>query len=171
MPSRHQRPVRRSARVLLLDAADRLLLFRMKEATPGTFSWMTPGGGVRRAERLRAAAARELWEETGLRVAPRDLGARVAWTGGHAEFTWASGYFEDVFFLHRVHAHEVDTSHMEELERGQTTAHRWWSVEELATTRERITPFGLPALLDELLAGRIPAEPVRLPWHHAEEAS
>ncbi|MEO3752864.1 NUDIX domain-containing protein [Streptomyces sp. B6B3] len=169
MSPRRPRPVRRSARVLLLDAADRLLLFRMKDATPGAFCWITPGGGVRRAERVRAAAARELWEETGLRVAPRDLGARVAWTGGRAEFSWASGYFEDVFFLHRVRAHEVDTSHMEELERGQTTAHHWWSLDELAATGERIHPFGLPGLLGELLAGRIPAEPVRLPWHHAQD--
>jgi 8-oxo-dGTP pyrophosphatase MutT (NUDIX family) len=158
---RNEKLVRRSARVLLLDAADRLLLFRMTDDI-----WFTPGGGVERSESPREAAARELWEETGLRAAPHDLGPRVAWTGGHADLGWARGRFEDVFYLHRVDGHEVDTSHMESLERGNTAAHRWWPVTELATTEETVFPFGLAGLLHELLAGRIPSEPVRLPWHH-----
>ncbi|WP_326599673.1 NUDIX hydrolase [Streptomyces sp. NBC_01803] len=152
---------RRSARVLLLDGADRLLLFRMTDGL-----WLTPGGGVRWHETLRAAAAREVWEEAGLRVAPRALGRRVAWTGGHADLGWKRGLFEDHFFLHRVARHEVDTSRMEEFERGATTGHRWWPVAELATTEERVVPFGLVSLLTAILTGHVPDEPVTLPWHH-----
>ncbi|TDC79565.1 NUDIX hydrolase [Streptomyces hainanensis] len=156
---------RRTARVLLLDAAERLLLFRMAPPSGGA-EWLTPGGGVGRGEPLAAAAARELWEETGLRAAPAELGRPVALTGGYADLGWKRGRFEDVFFLHRVDTHEVDTGRMEPYERGTTTGHRWWPVAELATTAERVIPLGLPELLPGLLAGRLPAEPVRLPWHH-----
>jgi 8-oxo-dGTP pyrophosphatase MutT (NUDIX family) len=50
---------RRSARVLLLDASDRLLLVQSGDA------WLVPGGGVEEGEGLAEAAARDLREETG----------------------------------------------------------------------------------------------------------
>lgn len=48
----------------------------------------------------------------------------------------------------------------------QVTGHRWWTLKELAGTGDDVYPFGLVPLLGELLAGRVPDEPVRLPWHH-----
>ncbi|KAB8168846.1 NUDIX domain-containing protein [Streptomyces sp. 3MP-14] len=157
---------RRSARVLLVDDRDRLLLFRSEGENGAPTLWMTPGGGVRRLEPLPRAAARELWEETGLRVAPAALGERVAWTGGHADLGWLDGEFEDSFFFHRVAEHTVDASHWEAHEARTISEHRWWSVAELAATEEFVVPLGLVPLLTDLVAGRRPAAPVRLPWHH-----
>lgn len=158
---------RRSARVLLLDDAGRILLFRFRtrEPDPGHY-WLTPGGGVGDGEPLREAAARELREETGLAVAPGELGPPVATTSGYADFGWAAGVFRDDFFVHRVAVHEVDVSGLEELEREWISEHRWWTVEELASATEPVYPLGLVPLLTDLLAHRIPKEPVQLPWHH-----
>ncbi|MDT0265151.1 NUDIX domain-containing protein [Streptomyces sp. DSM 44915] len=157
---------RRSARVLLVDARERVLLLRLAGTAGQEPLWMTPGGGVRRFESLAAAAARELWEETGLRVPAKALGAPVAWTGGHADLGWRSGYFEDHFFYHRVEAHAVDPRHREAHESQAIAEDRWWSPAELAAAAEPVAPLGLAGLLPELLAGHRPATPVRLPWHH-----
>jgi 8-oxo-dGTP pyrophosphatase MutT (NUDIX family) len=158
-----------SARVLLLDGSDHLLLFRSyldhKRPRLGHY-WLTPGGGVEDGELLHHAAARELREETGLSVAPDDLGPRIAHTSGYADLGWARGTFLDVFFLHRVTTHEVDVSGFQELERKSTIGYRWWSLDELASSSETVYPFGLVPLLTEVLAARIPSESVELPWHH-----
>jgi hypothetical protein len=55
---------------------------------------------------------------------------------------------------------------MEELESSYHAGHRWWTAAELESTSEHVVPLGLVALLRDLLAGRLPDEPVRLPWHH-----
>jgi 8-oxo-dGTP pyrophosphatase MutT (NUDIX family) len=159
---------RRSARVVLLDGAGRILLFRLRDATNAEHGhcWITPGGGVQDGESLREAAARELHEETGLRLAPEQLGPRIAETSGYADLGWAAGVFRDDFFFHRVDHHDVDTRGFEDLERSYITGHRWWPHEELETTNETVYPFALAPLVRELSAGRSPAEPVRLPWHH-----
>lgn len=159
---------RRSARVIVLDAADRLLLIRSaaEPDRPGRgYAWFTPGGGVEAGEELAGAAARELLEETGLRVDPADL-RPVAFTAGRADLGWASGLFRDDLFLHRVHSHQVDTAGLLDYERRLYGGHHWWTQAELAATTETIIPAGLVTLVADLIAGRLPAAPVALPWPH-----
>ncbi|MEV7777209.1 NUDIX domain-containing protein [Kitasatospora sp. NPDC088351] len=160
---------RRSARVVLVDEADRVLLlkFRVDPDDPeGGHGWCTPGGGVEGDESLAEAAARELREETGLSVDAEALGPKVAETSGYADLGWAEGVFQDDFFHYRVTAHQVDVGGQEAHERKHHAGYRWWTLNELAAGSDTIYPLGLVELAAELVAGRIPAEPVRLPWHH-----
>lgn len=42
----------------------------------------------------------------------------------------------------------------------------WSTHAELASSSETVYPFGLAALMADLVAGYVPAVPVALPWHH-----
>ena len=159
---------RRSARVLLIDAADRLLLIRSM-LIPGQpesgHVWFTPGGGIEPGEDVATAAARELHEEIGLHADPADF-RHVAYTTGHADLGWANGLFRDDFLLHRVQSHEVDIVGQTDLERSHYAGHRWWTPADLAATTETVYPNQLAGLVRQLLAGQIPTRPIELPWHH-----
>jgi 8-oxo-dGTP pyrophosphatase MutT (NUDIX family) len=152
---------RRSARVILVDPDGRSLLFRSEDF------WFTPGGGIEAGETTEQAAARELWEETGLRLAPDQLGPLIAESSGYADLGWISGMLHDAFYFHRAPAgFTVDTSGFEPVELSTVSGHRWWTVDEIEASEQTVFPWGLAPLLRELLDGRLPPEPVRLPWHH-----
>ncbi|MFI1016103.1 NUDIX hydrolase [Streptomyces sp. NPDC020965] len=160
---------RDSARVLLIDELDRLLLLKFHmdpEAPEHGHGWCTPGGGVEEGETLAQAAARELREETGLSVAPGALGPVVAETSGYADVGWAEGIFRDVFFHLRVTTHQVDVTGQEANESKYHAGYRWWPLADLAATSETVYPFGLAHLTAELATGHTPADPIHLPWHH-----
>jgi 8-oxo-dGTP pyrophosphatase MutT (NUDIX family) len=145
---------RRAARVLLVDDADRVLLFEgWDPARPEHRYWLTPGGGLDPGESAAAGAVRELAEETGLRLDPAEVGAPV-WREV-TEFPFDGTWYrqEQEFFLVRVPTWEVDTSGFNETERASMGEHRWWSVPELRATTARVYPDDLPGLLERMLAG------------------
>jgi 8-oxo-dGTP pyrophosphatase MutT (NUDIX family) len=162
------RYARRSARVILIDSADCVLLIRSALVPTDHdqgFGWFTPGGGVEEGEELPTAAARELFEEVGLRAAAHDL-QPIAYGEGYVDLLpWAAGLFRDDYFLHRVDRHEVDTRGQTSFERSHYGGHRWWNVAELGATTETIFPYGLRELLEQVVSGALPAAPVQLPWH------
>lgn len=147
---------RSAARVLLVDAADRLLLLNgIDPDEPGRGDWwFTPGGGLDAGEGARAAAVRELAEETGLVLTADALGPVV-----HervAEFRFAGAHYRqsEVFFLARVHRHEVDSGGFTAQERASVRGSRWWPIAELPAAAERIYPADLPEVLARVLGGR-----------------
>jgi len=84
------RPVpvfRPTARILVVDAAGRLVMFGGQISADAARTWLTPGGGVRSGESLEQAAVRELAEETGLALTPERLGPVVACSSG----LWRAG--------------------------------------------------------------------------------
>jgi 8-oxo-dGTP pyrophosphatase MutT (NUDIX family) len=140
---------RNAARVLLVDAAGRLLLLRWVHASaPERGSWwITPGGGLDEGEAYPEGAARELFEETGLRLTASELTGPVFERDTDTEIDGMRYHQHEVFFLGRVAAHEVDTTGFTQLEVASITDYRWWTLSELETTEERISPRELPDLL------------------------
>lgn len=172
-------PLRLTVRIVLADDRDRILLFRFVDAdsdVPGHVWWTTPGGGVREGESLPQAAARELFEETGLRASETAFAQVVARSAGSARYRGVEEWYEHHFYLVRLHTltsgrsdlpgrrgvFELDESRWEAAERSTIAEHRWWTTAELAATTETVYPPGLPRALPDLLAGRLPAEPLDL---------
>jgi 8-oxo-dGTP pyrophosphatase MutT (NUDIX family) len=142
---------RQAGRVLLVDASGRLLLLHgWDPGRPEHRYWFTPGGGLDAGESSAAAAARELGEEAGLRVAPERLGEPVWREVTEFPFDGRRYRQSQDYFLLRVDSVEVDQSGMNEMERGSIDGYRWWSLAELDRTAERYYPAELPTLLRAL---------------------
>jgi 8-oxo-dGTP pyrophosphatase MutT (NUDIX family) len=142
---------RTAARVLLIDQADRILLFHgIDPADPTDVYWLTPGGGLKPGESPAEGAARELFEETGLCVAPVDLGEPVF--RNVTEFTYDRRSYQQQqdFFLLRVPSWQVDTSNFDDDEHALIDGHRWWTLAELESTPDAYFPETLPSLLRSL---------------------
>jgi 8-oxo-dGTP pyrophosphatase MutT (NUDIX family) len=145
--SRRERP---AARLLILDADDRILLFRF---TPpgGVAFWATPGGAVDPGESYAQAGARELFEETGI-VA--DIGPEVAQR--RVEFVTIEGEpvtADERYFLIRVDDCTISNVGHTELEQRVMTEHLWWNLRDLPASSEIIFPEDLADLVDRVALG------------------
>lgn len=157
---------RRCARVLLVDEADRVLLFYSRDYMgPGVEYYVTPGGGLDEGETLEAGAAREVFEETGLRIDPGGLGPVVA----ESEGDWSDSpelviHSRDSFFFLRVPHFEPVRDRLEAVEQAEFTAARWLTLDEVAAADALVFPARIAGLLKGLLAGAVPVAPVQVPW-------
>lgn len=140
-PARTARP---AARILLVDAHGRVLLFRFTPADRPPF-WVTPGGALDPGESYAAAARRELREEVGL---DRDCGAEVA--RRVADFVSLEGVAvtaDERFFRLDIDGLDVDPAGHTPLEQQVMLSWRWFDPAALAALDEPFYPVDLPALL------------------------
>jgi 8-oxo-dGTP pyrophosphatase MutT (NUDIX family) len=159
---------RKTARVLLFDGDNRLLLIRMHDPDVGDASgkvlerayWVTIGGEIEPGEDIATAARRELLEETGL--ANSWIGPPV-WTTEHVLCVHGKNrLMQETFVLARTDTTGLDRSGWTELERAVIRDMKWWTLGELTQTRDLIFPTSLAAHLPALIAGDIPASPLAI---------
>ncbi len=151
---------RPTARVLLLDPGDRILLMKGRLPSnpdaPGV--WFTIGGGIEPGESLYEAAAREIVEETGLTDAV--LG-EIGWRGEVVlpDRKQRPILFKDTFILARCAGGAVVRHGWQALEQEFVDDMRWWALDELEATGESVFPPDLVARLRAVL-GNSPKKPV-----------
>lgn len=144
------RPLRPAARLLLIDRDGRLLLFRFVPDDGAPF-WVTPGGALDPGETFAAAAARELFEETGMTC---PIGPHVATR--HVTFTTLEGVevdAEERYFLVNAPTCTLSQDGYTELERRVMQGHRWYTPDTLAALDEPWYPADLLDLWATVAAG------------------
>lgn len=159
LPEEGPKP-RSAARIILIDASDRILLFRFDSPVSHRSWWVTPGGGLEPGETHRGAALRELREETGLTGVNL---SRCVWHREH-EFTWLGRHLlqQERFFVARVSSWQVDTKEHTEEELEVITEHRWWGLDEIRASEAVFAPRRLADYLPPILAGDLPKRPISL---------
>ena len=139
--------LRRSARVFLFDSSGDVLLIRFVAQLEGRpfVCWVTPGGEVEPGEADRAAAERELAEELGLRVPL--LGPVHEESGGEYVHLGERVRNFDVFFAAQCGREEPRLAGVTKDEIALMQEARWWTVEELERTEERVFPAALAGMM------------------------
>ena len=139
---------RKAGRVLVIDPAGRVLLLQgFDPAKPSSLHWVTIGGGLDDGEGTAQAAARELWEESGIDATADELIGPV-WQRT-TEFSFAGMRYrqDEDFYILRVGEVQVSLANLDPLERATITSYRWWSRQELTATTEAYFPAELPELM------------------------
>ncbi len=135
---------RPAARILLVDGAGRVLLFRYTVPGRAPF-WVTPGGALEPGETFDVAARRELLEEVGLDL---DCGAEVA--RRVVDFLSVEGVevtADERYFRVDVDACDVNPAGHTDLERRLMQRWHWFTREDVAAHPEAIYPTDLIDLI------------------------
>jgi 8-oxo-dGTP pyrophosphatase MutT (NUDIX family) len=160
-------PLRFTARIILLDPSDRILLINYRAqkdvdaSRPGLREfWFTPGGGIEPGESAEEAALREMEEEVGLTNLPiiAEVGRREALN----DLFERAAICRERYFLIRAPSDHFDTARLAETDQDEVLEVRWWGLDAFAASGHVLIPTSVIDLTRAILSGAMPSTPVDL---------
>lgn len=156
-------PHRQAARVLIINPDNQTYLIRGHDYGDDAHCWwFTVGGGICPGEDFRQAAARELREETGLKIEPARLEGPVLFREATFYFALETRKQDEYFFILRVtHAEQqqIDAGigrELTDLEQEVLEKAYWFTPDQLSeieTQGELVYPLGLAKMLANWVEG------------------
>ena len=155
--------VRQCARIVVLNPVGAILLVRYSDEAPVDPGrpellsyWVPPGGGISLGESFQRAAIRELEEETGIEVL--EVGPQI-WSRErrlmhHGEL---KRQLERYFVAWAKPSKRPLRNRTTE---EKIEAIRWWTLEELRSSRDTFLPDNLVDLVAPIMAGDLPSVPI-----------
>ncbi len=144
---------RTAARVILLDEDDHVLMIHgFDPRSPEATYWYSLGGGLDDGEEPAAAAVREVWEETGLRLDPAELVGPLREERVVFPFEGREIHQEQLYFAARTRRFDPVPAAFEELEVRSTVTIDWLDPRALHRVGETVYPVFLTELVDALVA-------------------
>ena len=153
---------RRSAKALLLDSEERLLLLHVHDPVEVALGrwWELPGGGLEPGETQEEALVREVAEETGFVLDPSSV-SPARWHR-YATFRWLGlrRWQEETVHVVRLPAGAVAGTHDRTDDEDKAVLdQQWWSLDDIAASAAAFYPRRLAELGALVLAGREVREP------------
>ena len=138
---------RRAVRAILLSPQNEVLLMQLRAPGSSEGFWITPGGGLQKNESEETALRRELSEELGL--SNFELGPILA-RRDHT-FNWLGRRIHQREQIYLVQVERFEPLMTDAIEARVTAGFRWWTLDELSETNERVTPGALLEIIEEYL--------------------
>jgi 8-oxo-dGTP pyrophosphatase MutT (NUDIX family) len=153
-PTTHPEPIRRrAARVVVVDPDGHVLMIEgFDPHHPDDPYWYTVGGGVEPGETDRAAAVREVWEETGRTIAVDDLLGPVHLDEDSFSFEGRTVVQDQVFYGWVTERFDPDPAGFAELEVRSTIRVAWIDPALHRARGEAVYPVVLEQLVDAVRA-------------------
>ena len=145
---------RQAIRAILLTPELEVLLMRIQPPEGREGFWITPGGGLEPGETIEAGLRWELREELGLEhfeVGP------LVWRRQHT-FSWAEKRICQWEQYHIVHITRFEPRMSDATEAKVLDRFQWWTVTELGSAPERVTPLSLAQIVGRYIAQGPPCE-------------
>ena len=162
-------PIRNSAKVILLNEKNELLLMCADDPKTTTVDgkyhgkfWFLIGGEIEKNESLQEAAIREIHEETGIEEENIELGPFV-WFGEYKlKLNGVITLLKQKFMVATTSKTDVYLNNLTNWEKSVLQELRWFSLDDIISCNEVVYPVLLPKYLPDILSGKHPNKPIEI---------